>query len=135
MWTFPPVCDRFITRVINCTNITVQKAVPLWISSNSGKIFALQKKIVRFMAGAQPRTLCRSLFKNDRFCPFHVNICFHLWTLLSVIKKIFKQIHGYTILIQGISTIFINQMLTYLVFKKVHCRLASEFSTVCRTLW
>jgi hypothetical protein len=33
-------------------------------SSNSGKIFALQKKIViRIMAGAEPRTSCRSLFK------------------------------------------------------------------------
>ena len=31
-------------------------------SSNSGKIFTLQKKIVRIMAGAQPRTSCRSLF-------------------------------------------------------------------------
>jgi len=30
-------------------------------SSNSGKIFMLQKQIVRIMAGAQPRTYCRSL--------------------------------------------------------------------------
>ena len=32
--------------------------------SNSRKIFTLQKKIVRIMAGAQPRTSCRSLFKQ-----------------------------------------------------------------------
>jgi hypothetical protein len=33
-------------------------------SSNSGKIFTSQKKIVRIMAGAKPRTSCRSLFKQ-----------------------------------------------------------------------
>jgi hypothetical protein len=33
-------------------------------SSNSGKIFMLQKKTVRIMAGAQPRTSCRSLFEQ-----------------------------------------------------------------------
>ena len=33
-------------------------------SSNSKKIFTLQKKMVRIMAGAQHRTLCRSLFKQ-----------------------------------------------------------------------
>jgi hypothetical protein len=32
-------------------------------SSNSRKIFTLQKKIIRTMAAAQPRTACRSLFK------------------------------------------------------------------------
>jgi len=33
-------------------------------SSNSAKIFTLQKKIVRIMVGAQPRNSCRSLFKQ-----------------------------------------------------------------------
>jgi len=33
-------------------------------SSNSAKIFTLQKKIFRIMAGAQPRTSCRSLLKQ-----------------------------------------------------------------------
>ena len=33
-------------------------------SSNSGRIFTLQKKTIRHMAGAQPRTSCRSLFKQ-----------------------------------------------------------------------
>jgi len=32
-------------------------------SSKSGNIFTLQKKIIRVMAGTQPRTSCRSLFK------------------------------------------------------------------------
>jgi hypothetical protein len=38
-------------------------------SSNSGKAFTLQKKIVRFMVGAQPRTSCRSLFKQLEILP------------------------------------------------------------------
>jgi hypothetical protein len=33
-------------------------------SSNSGKIFTLHQKTVRIMAGAQPRTPCRSLFRQ-----------------------------------------------------------------------
>jgi hypothetical protein len=32
--------------------------------SNIGKIFTVQKKIVRIMAGAQPRAPCRSMFKQ-----------------------------------------------------------------------
>jgi hypothetical protein len=44
-------------------------------SSNSRKIFTLQKKITRIMVGAHPRTPCRNLFKkNQRFCLFHANI-------------------------------------------------------------
>jgi hypothetical protein len=38
-------------------------------SSNSGKISTLQKKIVRFIAGVQPRTSCRSLFKQLEILP------------------------------------------------------------------
>jgi len=43
----------------------------------------------------------------------------------------FKQIHLYTILIQGISVIFTDQMQTYVVYKKVHFMLASKFPAVC----
>jgi hypothetical protein len=38
-------------------------------SSNSGKIFTLQKKIIRIMAGAQPRMSCVSLFKKFENLP------------------------------------------------------------------
>jgi hypothetical protein len=34
------------------------------ISPNNKKIFTLQKKIVRLMAGVKPRNSCRSLFKR-----------------------------------------------------------------------
>jgi len=40
-----------------------------------------------------------------------------------------------TILIQGISRIFLDQMPTYLVFKKVHSMLAYKFSTVYHLMW
>jgi len=46
-------------------------------SSNSGKIFTLQKKIVRIMAGAQTRTSRRSLFiQLDSTCcmPVYMSI-------------------------------------------------------------
>jgi len=36
----------------------------------------------------------------------------------------------YTLIIQGISTIFIDQMPNYLVFKKVHFMLETKFSTI-----
>jgi hypothetical protein len=89
---------------------------------NSRKKFTLQKKIIRIMVGAHPRTPCRCLFKKLEIllvpCQF------------LIINKIFKQIHQYTVLIQGISTIFIDQLPTYHAFRKVHSSLASEFSTV-----
>jgi len=43
-------------------------------STNSGKIFTLQKKIFTIVAGAQPRTSSRSLFKQ---LPFHACKYFH----------------------------------------------------------
>jgi len=45
-------------------------------------------------------------------------------------KENIQTIHLYTILIQGMSTIFTDQMPAYLVFRKVHSVIASTFSTV-----
>jgi hypothetical protein len=45
-------------------------------SSNSGKIFTLQKKIIRIVVGARPRTQCRSLFT----CP-----CQYIFSLMNCI--------------------------------------------------
>jgi len=80
--------------------------------SNSGKIFILQKQMS-----------CRSLFKKLETLPIPL-------TSLSIIRKTVKQIHLYTILIEGISITFIDQMQTHLVFKKVHFMLASKFLSV-----
>ena len=44
--------------------------------------------------------------------------------------KLFKQIHSYTVLVQGISTIVTEHMPAFHVLRKVHYMLASEFSVV-----
>jgi hypothetical protein len=44
---------------------------------NSKRIFTLQKKTIRIMAGAKARNWCRSLFKKLEFLPILVNIYFH----------------------------------------------------------
>jgi len=100
------------------------------ISSNSVKIFTLQKKIIRIMAGAQPRTSCRSLLKQLEILTV---LCQYILSFMIFIinnQEIFKQIHLYTMLIQGLSITFIDQMPTYLVFKKVHSMLAQKVSTI-----
>jgi hypothetical protein len=69
-----------VTSVVHISNINTLKSIyyvyfPSIIKygiilrgnySNSGKIFTLQKKIIRNMAGAQPRTTCRRPFKQFR---------------------------------------------------------------------
>jgi hypothetical protein len=55
-------------------------------SSNSRKIFTLQNKIVRILAGAQPRTPCSSLFKQLQ--TLHVP-CHYILSLISFI--VFSQ--------------------------------------------
>ena len=48
----------------------IKHGIIFWsTSSNSRKIFTLHKKIVTLMAGAQPRTSCRSLFKQLEILP------------------------------------------------------------------
>jgi hypothetical protein len=54
---------------------------------------------------------------------------------LIIIRKCFKEIHLCTILIQGISTIFIDQMPACSVFKTVRSKLTTIFSTVYHLLW
>ena len=53
-------------------------------SSNIGKIFILQKKINRIMAGAQPRTCCRSLFKQSETL---LLLCQYILSLMTFIIK------------------------------------------------
>jgi len=80
----------------------------------------LQNKTVRIMADSQPRTSCRSLFQQLEILPVPCQLILSP----SIIRKFFKQIHLYTILIQEKSTIFIDQIPTYLVYKKAHSVLA-----------
>jgi len=58
--------------------------------SKSGKIFTLQKKIIRIMAGAQAKTSCRSLFKLYENPPVP---CQYILSFMNFIRKTLKQIH------------------------------------------
>jgi hypothetical protein len=51
-------------------------------SSNSGKIFALQKEIIRIMVGARPRTPCRILFTKLEILPVP---CPYIFSLMNFI--------------------------------------------------
>jgi len=51
-------------------------------SSNSRNIFTLQKKVVRIMAGTQPRTSCRSPFKQLEILP---SPCQYILPIMNVI--------------------------------------------------
>jgi IS1 family transposase len=53
-----------------------------WDNSTSGKFFTMQKKIIRIMAGAQPRTSCRSLIKHVEILPVP---CWYILSLVSFI--------------------------------------------------
>ena len=72
-----------------------------------------QKQIIRIMAGVQPRTSCRSLFKQLEILliPFQYTLSLTNFTP-SIIRKCSKHLHLYGILIQGISIIFVDQMPT-----------------------
>jgi hypothetical protein len=65
-----PVCviintDSFKPIYFACFHCTLMHGI-IWgeKSSNSKKIFTLQKKVVRLMAGVKPKNSCKSLFKS-----------------------------------------------------------------------
>ena len=67
---------------INALNLLciliIKSGIIFWGNSiNSGKIFTLQKKIVRIMAGAQPKTSSKSLFKQLEILPSPCQYSFH----------------------------------------------------------
>jgi hypothetical protein len=122
-------CLRLIVHISNINTLKsiyyayfhsiIQYRIILWgNSSNSVKIFILQKKIIRVLAVAQLRTSGRSLLKHLEMSPFPCQYIVALITSLSLISNILKQIHLYTILKQGISTIFTDKTPTYLFSKK-----------------
>jgi len=84
---------------------------------NSGKIFTLENKIGRIMAGAHQQL---------GILPVTGQYVLSLMNSLSPVQKI----HLYTMLIQRISTIIADQMPTYLVFTEVHSVLVSKCQTV-----
>jgi len=63
----------------------------LWSnSSNSGRIFTLQKQIIRIMADAQPRTSCRSLFKQLENLPAPCQYICSLINFIFINQEIFQ---------------------------------------------
>ena len=97
-WTLP--WSRWIQSIYYaCFHSIIQYGIIFWgNSTNSVKIFTLQKKIFRIMVDAQPRTSCISLFKQLEILPVPCQYILQLWTSLSIIKKFFKQIHLHTTL-------------------------------------
>jgi hypothetical protein len=110
----------------------------LWIifwgnSFNSGKIFSLQKKIVRIMVRAQPRTSCRRLFKQLEILPVP---CQYIG-LLSLMNFTVSNEERFPTNspVQAISTIFIDQMPTCLVSDKARFVLSSKCLTAYHVVW
>jgi hypothetical protein len=104
VWLMVQISNINTLKSIYCAylhSIIKFRIIILGDSSNNGKTFTLQKKIVRIIVSVQSRTSCRSLFKQ--------------LDIVTVPSQ-------YTILIWGI-----DQMPTYLVFKKVHFMLATKF--------
>jgi hypothetical protein len=80
--------------------------------------------------GVHPRNSCRWLFKRLEILTLPSQYIYtNWWDSLLGIRKIFGQIHQCIALIQEINTIFIDQLLTCMVFGKVHPILGSEFLT------
>jgi hypothetical protein len=72
-------------------------------SSNSKKIFTLQKKTVRLMAGVKSTNSCTSLFKNER------SYLFHIFSLILLIVN--NQEHSQTnSAVHSVNTRNINQL-------------------------
>jgi len=99
----------------------IKYGIIFWVSSSiSWKLFMLQEIIVRIMADAEPRILCRSPYKQLKILPV-----LHQYTLSLMSFNISNQeILQTNSFIQGISIIIVDQMPTYIVFKNVDSMLA-----------
>jgi hypothetical protein len=89
-------------------------------TTDSKRVFIIQNKIIRIMAGVKRRVPCRELFKKFNILPLASEF---LLSLLSFIVDNMKfqtdsDIHRIAY-IQGISIISISRMLTPLFIRKV----------------
>ena len=62
------------------------------VTFNIGKVFTLQKKIIRIVAGTQPKTSCRNLFKEVKILPVPCQYILSLMNLFISNKEIFQTI-------------------------------------------
>jgi len=101
-------------------------------SSNSVKSLILQQKIVRILAGAQPRTSGRSLLKQLKISHFPCQNILSLINFIIINQKHF-QTNSSTHNIKTRNKHHLHTPNTNLsCFQKVHFMLASNFSTVDR---
>jgi hypothetical protein len=88
-------------------------------SSHSKKIFTLQKKIVRLMAGGKPRDSCKNLFKRLEILTLPCKYIFSLMIFIVKNQEFFQT--------QGIRISFIDELPTSHVFRRVLIMLALKF--------
>jgi hypothetical protein len=93
------------------------------------KTFTLRKRIIRIMVGAHSRTSCRRLFKKLAILTVPSQYIYSLMSFFIGNQENFLTNSSVQTLIQEINTIFIDQLQTCLVFRKVHPTLGSEFLT------
>jgi hypothetical protein len=98
--------------------------------SYSKKIFTLQKRIIRIMVGAHPRTSCRGLFKKLEILTVPSQYIYSFMSFSLGIRKNFRLTHQCITLIQEINPIFTDRLLTCRVFRNVHPTLGSIFNSL-----
>jgi hypothetical protein len=108
----------------------VKNGIIFWVnSSNSKRIFILQKKIIRIIPDAKPRNSCRILFKKLEILPLPCEYIFSLKNFIINNPDLFQT----NLTIHSDNTrnknIFIDQLTTFIVFRKVLTLLASKSST------
>jgi hypothetical protein len=91
-------------------------------SSDSRKIFTLQKKIVRIMMGVKSHNSCGYL-------------CEYIFPLIHFITN--NEVHLHTaadVHIVDTSTVSTNQLLTSHAFRKAHITLEAKVSIICHLI-
>ena len=100
-------------------------------SSNSKKIFTLQKRIIRNMVDALPRTSCRRLFKKSDILTVPSQYIYTLMSFFIGNQKTFQTNSS----VHSINTRnkhnFHRSIANLPCFWKVHPTLGSEFLTAC----
>jgi hypothetical protein len=89
-----------VSNISTCNSIyypychsVIKYGIIMWgNSSNSGKIFILQKKIIRIVAGTHCRTSYRSLFKQVKIVPFSYQYILLLMNFFFSNQNIFQTI-------------------------------------------
>ena len=119
--SFIQYCFRFYNcAFMVCLMLNVPHLSLSQISSNNlTKItnFVAFHNAILSMAGAQSSTSCRIVFEQLEVLPVPCQYILSLTNFIINNQENFKHIHLYTLLLQGISTILLDQMPTSLFSK------------------